>query len=68
MLMNKVNSLTYRSDEVSSEPTISDPWQTPIPVSKANIMAGSPDKHLPVATNLLISPAGNPDAPMLVCH
>lgn len=69
MLMNKINNLTYRSDEVSSEPTIPAPWQTPIPVSKVNTIAGSPETwHLPRETNSLISPAGNPNAPKLACH
>ena len=70
MLMNKINNLTYRSDEVSSEPTIPDPWQTPIPVTKVNTIAGTCPEiwHLPKETNPLISPAGNPDTPKLACH
>ncbi|MEM8829854.1 MAG: hypothetical protein AAGE96_10905 [Cyanobacteria bacterium P01_G01_bin.19] len=68
MLVDKVKNLTYRWDELTSEPTIPDPWQTSIPVPKVNTVMESPDRHLPEETNLLISPAGNPDAPQLACH
>lgn len=68
MLMNKINNLTYRSDEVSSEPTIPDPWQTPIPVPKVNTIAVSPAQYFSKESNSLISPAGNPNAPKLACH
>lgn len=70
MLMNKISNLTYRSDEISSEPTIPDPWQTPIPVPKVNTIARTSSEtwHLPKETNSLISPAGNPDAPKLASH
>lgn len=67
MLMNKVKNLTYELDELASEPTIPDPWQTPIPVPKVSVGRSS-DWHLPEETNPLISPAGNPDAPKLACH
>lgn len=66
MLTNKVKNLNYRADAVSSEPTIPDPWQTPIPVEKTHTIPET--WHLPLETNPLISPAGNPDALKLVEH
>ena len=68
MLVHKVKNLTYGLDELASEPTIPDPWQTPIPVPKVNTVVVSSDRHLAKASNSLISPAKNPDTPMLACH
>lgn len=66
MLINKAKKLLDRPDLVSSAPTVSDPWQTPLPVQKTNTIPET--WHLPTETNPLISPAGNPEAPMLVAH
>lgn len=66
MLFNQAKKLLYRSDSVSSEPTVPDPWQTPIPVPKDTAVTEA--WHLPTETNPLISPAGNPEAPMLFAH
>lgn len=65
MLFNHAKKLLYRSDLVSSEPTVPDPWQTPIPVQTTHSV---PETWLPTAMNPLISPAGSPDAPRLVSH
>ena len=70
MLINKIHNLTYRSDQVSSEPSIPDPWQTPISAPKVKTTAETcPEAwHLPRETNPLISPAGNPNALKLTSH
>ncbi len=66
MLFNRAKRLLYRSDSVSDEPTVPDPWLTPLPVQKTSAVPEA--WHLPLETNPSISPAGSPNAPKLVAH
>lgn len=66
MLVNQGKNLLFQPDLVSSEPTVSDPWQTPIPVPKTNTVTES--WHFSTETNPLISPAASAEAPRLASH
>ena len=65
MLVNHAKRLFYPADSVSSEPTIPDPWLTPLPVTKTSAV---PASWHPLETNPSISPATSPDTLKLVGH
>ncbi|MBE9043395.1 hypothetical protein IQ255_03050 [Pleurocapsales cyanobacterium LEGE 10410] len=65
MLFKQAKNLLYRSNSTSSEPTVSDPWQIPIPVPKATAVSHG---YSTPETNPALGPAGSPDAPKLFAH